>query len=70
MRINWARCVLVAVMLMGMVILVISMLSIQIVGRNYNVMVIPLAGIAARVAVVWILIGSADIRRLCSRRDG
>jgi len=32
--------------------------------------VIPLAGIAARVAVVWILIGSADIRRLCSRRDG
>ncbi|MGB8356430.1 MAG: hypothetical protein WCD79_21205 [Chthoniobacteraceae bacterium] len=69
-RLNWTRYVLIALQIREIVVTVIAIVSIQVIRNNYDFMILPLVTVAARGVVMGLLIGSKDIRRLCSRRDG
>ena len=69
-RLNWTRYVLIALQIREIIVTVIAIVSIQVIRNDYNFMILPLVTIAARGGVMGLLIGSKDIRRLCSRRDG
>jgi hypothetical protein len=70
MRINWARCVLIAMQLLDIGFTVIAMTNVRISRHTYDILWLVCTALAARVVVIGILVASKDIQRLCSRRDG